>query len=161
MGRGGARKGLSFEEKRTRMLEYMQNEATVFQLKELEKLLPKATGIISQSVKEVLQSLCDDALCETDKIGFSAVFSVNVEAIFCKYTGSGNFFWTLPSKQVGVVRFAALVTCKLLSSSVAFCFFTETLKTGQAPRGFAVPRLETNRFPYPVAWVFALICVCF
>lgn len=48
-------------------------------LKELEKILPKVKQIVSQSVKEVLQSLVDDDVVDYDKIG------------------SGNFFWALPS----------------------------------------------------------------
>lgn len=41
-----------------------------FQLKELEKLGPKK-GVISQSVKDVVQSLVDDDLVSKDKIGTS------------------------------------------------------------------------------------------
>ena len=41
-----------------------------FQLKELEKLGPKR-GVISQSVKDVVQSLVDDDLVLKDKIGTS------------------------------------------------------------------------------------------
>lgn len=50
-----------------------------FQLKDLEKQVPKATGIVSQSVKEVLQSLIDDRLVNAEKIGTS------------------NYFWSFPS----------------------------------------------------------------
>lgn len=38
-------------------------------------------GIVSQSIKEVLQSLVDDGLVQADKIG------------------SSNFFWSFPSQQ--------------------------------------------------------------
>lgn len=48
-------------------------------LKELEKWGPKK-GIVLQTVKDVNQSLLDDNLVETDKIG------------------AGAFFWALPSK---------------------------------------------------------------
>lgn len=41
--------------------------------------MPKATGIVSQSVKEVLQSLVDDRLVNAEKIGTS------------------NYFWSFPS----------------------------------------------------------------
>ena len=41
-----------------------------FQLKELEKLGPKK-GVITQSVKDVVQSLVDDDLVSKDKIGTS------------------------------------------------------------------------------------------
>ena len=42
--------------------------------------MPKLKGIVSQSVKDVLQGLCDDGMIDSDKIG------------------SGNFFWAFPSK---------------------------------------------------------------
>lgn len=48
-------------------------------MRELEKQLPKATGVISQSVKDVVQSLVDDRLVTCEKIGAS------------------NFFWSFPS----------------------------------------------------------------
>lgn len=44
--------------------------------------MPKLKGIVSQSVKEVLQSLVDDEKIDSDKIG------------------SGNFFWAFPSKAI-------------------------------------------------------------
>ena len=51
----------------------------VLNLKEIEKWGPKK-GIVLQTVKDVNQSLIDDNLVETDKIG------------------AGAFFWALPSK---------------------------------------------------------------
>eukprot|EP00741_Cyanophora_paradoxa_P022372 tig00021462_g21599.t1 len=58
------RKGLSLEEKREKMLEIFIDSKDVFQLKDIEKIAPKEKGIIVQSVKEVLQSLCDDGLVQ-------------------------------------------------------------------------------------------------
>ncbi|XP_023216423.1 meiotic nuclear division protein 1 homolog isoform X2 [Centruroides sculpturatus] len=74
------RKGLSAEEKRQRMLQLFYERKEVFQLKELEKIAPKEKGIVSQSVKDVVQSLVDDGLVDTDKIGTSV------------------YFWSFPSK---------------------------------------------------------------
>ncbi|XP_076044991.1 meiotic nuclear division protein 1 homolog [Oratosquilla oratoria] len=74
------RKGLSLEEKRQKMLELFYEKKDFYQLKELEKLGPKEKGVISQSVKEVVTSLVDDGLVDTDKIGT------------CVY------FWAFPSK---------------------------------------------------------------
>eukprot|EP00002_Diphylleia_rotans_P009491 TRINITY_DN1979_c0_g1_i2.p1 TRINITY_DN1979_c0_g1~~TRINITY_DN1979_c0_g1_i2.p1 ORF type:complete len:129 (-),score=37.02 TRINITY_DN1979_c0_g1_i2:149-535(-) len=79
------RKGLSFDEKRERLLEIFYEKQEVFTLKELEKLGPKLKGIIEQTVKDVLQSLQDDSLVEFDKIGIS------------------NYFWAFPS-QAGLKR---------------------------------------------------------
>ncbi|KAG7098514.1 hypothetical protein E1B28_000458 [Marasmius oreades] len=64
-------KGLSVEEKRTKLLELFHETKDFYQLKELEKLAPKMKGIVSQSVKEILQSLVDDGLVQADKIGSS------------------------------------------------------------------------------------------
>jgi len=57
-----------------------------FQLKELERILPKAKGIVSQSVKEVLQSLVDDRLVQGEKVGTS------------------NYFWSFPSTALQIVQ---------------------------------------------------------
>ncbi|XP_048457642.1 meiotic nuclear division protein 1 homolog [Rhincodon typus] len=74
------KKGLSLEEKRTRMMEIFFETKDVFQLKDLEKIAPKEKGITSMSVKEVLQSLVDDGMVDTERIGTS------------------NYFWAFPSK---------------------------------------------------------------
>ncbi|OJA20476.1 hypothetical protein AZE42_01979 [Rhizopogon vesiculosus] len=66
-----APRGLSLDEKRTKLLEIFHESKDFYQLKELEKLGPKLKGIVSQSVKEVLQSLVDDGLVQGDKIGAS------------------------------------------------------------------------------------------
>ena len=77
--KAGKRKGLSFEEKRTRILQIYYDKKEPLNLKEIEKFGPKR-GVIPQAVKEVNQSLIDDNLVETDKIGI------------------GSFFWALPSQ---------------------------------------------------------------
>ncbi|KAF9452385.1 meiotic nuclear division protein 1 [Macrolepiota fuliginosa MF-IS2] len=98
-----APRGLSVEEKRVKLLEIFHESRDFYQasipyiqsgmiynehdqLKELEKLGPKLKGIVSQSVKDVLQSLIDDGLVQGDKIG------------------SSNFFWSFPSQQGVNVR---------------------------------------------------------
>jgi len=73
------KRGLSVEEKRHRLLEIFYESKDFFLLKELEKLGPKK-GVISQSVKEIVQSLVDDNLVDSDKIGTSV------------------YFWAFPSK---------------------------------------------------------------
>lgn len=74
------RKGVSAEEKRVRVLQIFYEKKEFFQLKELEKIAPKEKGVIAQSVKDVVQSLVDDGLVDTDKIGTSI------------------YFWAYPSK---------------------------------------------------------------
>jgi len=78
------KKGLSFEEKRDRMLEIFYTYKDVYQLKDLERICPKEKGIISQSVKEVLTSLCDDGMVDTEKVGTSV------------------YFWAFPSKALNI-----------------------------------------------------------
>ncbi|KEH27244.1 putative meiotic nuclear division protein [Medicago truncatula] len=72
------KRGLSLEEKREKMLQIFYESQDFFLLKELEKMGPKK-GVISQSVKDVVQSLVDDDLVSKDKIGTSV------------------YFWSLPS----------------------------------------------------------------
>ncbi|XP_077292374.1 meiotic nuclear division protein 1 homolog [Arctopsyche grandis] len=74
------RKGVSADEKRNRLLDLFYEKKEFFQLKELEKIAPKEKGIVAQSVKEVLQSLVDDGMVDSEKIGTSI------------------YFWAFPSK---------------------------------------------------------------
>lgn len=76
------KRGLSGEEKRTRMMEIFFETKDVFQLKDLEKLAPKEKGITAMSVKEVLQSLVDDGMVDCERIGTS------------------NYYWAFPSKAL-------------------------------------------------------------
>ncbi|XP_001375880.2 meiotic nuclear division protein 1 homolog isoform X1 [Monodelphis domestica] len=76
------KKGLSAEEKRTRMMEIFFETKDVFQLKDMEKIAPKEKGITAMSVKEVLQSLVDDGMVDSERIGTS------------------NYFWAFPSKAL-------------------------------------------------------------
>ncbi|GBE81183.1 Meiotic coiled-coil protein [Sparassis crispa] len=83
-----APRGLSAEEKRVKLLEIFHETVNTigYQLKELEKLGPKMKGIVSQSVKEVLQGLVDDGLVQAEKIG------------------SSNFFWSFPSQRGAMMQ---------------------------------------------------------
>ncbi|XP_057966976.1 meiotic nuclear division protein 1 homolog [Malania oleifera] len=72
------KRGLSLDEKREKILQIFYESQDFFLLKELEKLGPRK-GVISQSVKDVVQSLVDDDLVLKDKIGTSV------------------YFWSLPS----------------------------------------------------------------
>jgi len=71
---------LSVEEKRVKLLEIFHETKDFFTLKELERLAAKR-GVVSQTVKDVLQTLVDDNLVELDKIGIS------------------NFYWSFPSAR--------------------------------------------------------------
>lgn len=46
----------------------------LFLQQELEKIAPKEKGIITQAVKDVVQSLVDDGLVDTEKIGTSIYY---------------------------------------------------------------------------------------
>lgn len=74
LSRQSKRAGVSAAEKRTRMLALLHETQDFFILKELEKLAAKSKGIVSQSVKEVLQELKDDRLIECEKIGTSIYY---------------------------------------------------------------------------------------
>lgn len=68
------RKGVSFEEKRIRLLQLFYERKEFFTLKELEKIAAKEKGIVAQAVKDVLQTLVDDGLVKSEKIGTSVYF---------------------------------------------------------------------------------------
>ncbi|XP_046901777.1 meiotic nuclear division protein 1 homolog isoform X2 [Hypomesus transpacificus] len=76
------KKGLSLEEKRTRMMEIFFETKDVFQLKDIEKIAPKTKGITPMSVKDVLQSLVDDNMVDSERVGTS------------------NYYWAFPSKAL-------------------------------------------------------------
>nr|GEU87402.1 hypothetical protein [Tanacetum cinerariifolium] len=72
------KRGLSLEEKREKMLQIFYDSQDFYLLKESEKSGPRK-GVISQSVKDVVQSLVDDDLVSKDKIGTSS--NCNAEAV--------------------------------------------------------------------------------
>ena len=74
------RKGLSYEEKTVKLLELFHDDKDVYTLKQLEPLAQKRKGIISKSVKDVLQALLSEGLVEGDKIG------------------TGQYYWSFPSQ---------------------------------------------------------------
>ena len=78
------KRGLSLEEKRTKMVELFHEKKEFLLLKEVEKVAFKEKGIVSQSVKDVLQSLVDDDMINSDKIGSSV------------------YFWSFPSNSLVV-----------------------------------------------------------
>lgn len=67
------------------MCDFFYEKKDFFQLKELEKMLPKEKGIVAQTVKDVVQSLVDDRLVMAEKIGTS------------------NYFWSFPSTAMQTV----------------------------------------------------------
>lgn len=80
------KRGLSLEDKRKGMMEIFYEKKDFFQLKELEKIAPKEKGIVQGSVKDVIQSLVDDGMVDTDKIGTSV------------------YFWAFPSKAANTKK---------------------------------------------------------
>lgn len=80
------KRGLSLEDKRKGMMEIFYEKKDFFQLKELEKIAPKEKGIVQGTVKDVVQSLVDDGMVDTDKIGTSV------------------YFWAFPSKAANAKK---------------------------------------------------------
>ena len=76
------KRGLNVEEKRKRMLDFFYEKQDFFQLKELESQCSAEKGITQQTIKDILTSLTDDGLVDTDKIGTSV------------------YYWALPSKAI-------------------------------------------------------------
>ncbi|KAH9507083.1 Meiotic nuclear division protein 1, partial [Dermatophagoides farinae] len=84
------------EEKQKRLLEFFHEKKNVFVLKELEKIASKEKGIPAQTIKDVLNSLVDDDLVDTDKIGTS------------------TYFWSFPGKTYQ----KKLAECRKLEQSI-------------------------------------------
>ncbi|PLW43150.1 hypothetical protein PCASD_08044 [Puccinia coronata f. sp. avenae] len=69
-----SKRGLSSEEKQKRTLEFFHENDSFFTLKDLTKLIPKAKGVVAQSVEETLKSLIDDGLVHVEKVGTVNLF---------------------------------------------------------------------------------------
>ncbi|XP_076244366.1 meiotic nuclear division protein 1 homolog isoform X2 [Calliopsis andreniformis] len=80
------KKGMTLDEKRIKMLQIFYDKKEFFTLKELEKIAPKEKGIVVQSVKDVLQTLVDDGLVRSEKIGTSV------------------YFWTFPGENITAIE---------------------------------------------------------
>ncbi|KJE96959.1 hypothetical protein CAOG_07199 [Capsaspora owczarzaki ATCC 30864] len=80
----GKKKGLSVEEKRKRLLQMFYEKQDFFNLKEVEKYGSKEKGITAMTVKDILQSLVDDSMVDTERIGTS------------------NYYWAFPSKGLQI-----------------------------------------------------------
>lgn len=64
------RNTVSLAEKKARILSFFQEEHTVYNMKELEKLIPKKCGISSMLVKELVQKMIDeDGIISVEKCG--------------------------------------------------------------------------------------------
>ena len=122
------RKGLSLEEKRQVMLNLLMESKGVFTLKvrnrqliginesfadesaaqELESLGSKA-GVVSNTIKDVVQSLVDDRLVDIERSGWRGALKLpNVQSVASSVhalpVGSGNYYWAFPSKAIVAVR---------------------------------------------------------
>ncbi|KAH9440822.1 hypothetical protein Pst134EA_033000 [Puccinia striiformis f. sp. tritici] len=73
-GRDMSKRGLNPEEKRTKTLEFFHENDSFFTLKDLLKLVPKAKGVVAQSVEETVKSLVDDGMVHIEKVGTINLF---------------------------------------------------------------------------------------
>lgn len=64
---------LSRDEKRARLLEIFHESQEFYQLKDLEKL-SKAKGLIQNQVKTILETLVNEELVDSEKIGASQYY---------------------------------------------------------------------------------------
>jgi hypothetical protein len=83
--KGGKKKGLSFDEKRERMMTIFTEDKSFFHYKDIEKKAIKK-GIAFPSIKDVLESLVGDDMVEIEKCGNS------------------SYYFSLPSKIINAKR---------------------------------------------------------
>lgn len=70
-----SKKGVSAAEKRKRLLEiFHEQPVRPYQLKDLERIAPKAKQVVQQAVKDVTMELYHDNLINMEKIGTSTYF---------------------------------------------------------------------------------------
>lgn len=70
----GAKKGLSIEEKIERVEKWFRAHPAPFVLKELLSVVPKATGVLFQSIPDVLELLVSEYRVFQEKIGVQTLF---------------------------------------------------------------------------------------
>ncbi|CUG91431.1 Hypothetical protein, putative [Bodo saltans] len=68
------KKGLSMEEKANRVEEWFARHPQPYLLKEITTLVPKATGVIPQSIEEALELLLSEDRITCDKLGISNLY---------------------------------------------------------------------------------------
>lgn len=69
-----AKKGLSNDEKRAKLLEFFTREHNFYNIKEVESLGSKFVGTHPMQMKELLQQLIDDDLVRSEKCGVTTVY---------------------------------------------------------------------------------------
>lgn len=109
-----SKRGLSNDEKKKRMLEFFHEKQEFFQLKDVEKLCSQEKGITVQTIKDVLVSLVDDGLIESDKIGTSI------------------YYWSLPSNALNKRQNnISMIEKKLKEETEKNSYYKEMLKNYQ------------------------------
>ena len=79
-----AKRGLSIDDKRRKLMEIFTEKMEFFQLRELELIGKKEKGLNPIQLKELVQSLIDDRLVDTDKIGISTYYWSFVSNIYLR-----------------------------------------------------------------------------
>lgn len=69
-----SKRKLTADDKKSVMIKLLQDKKEFYSLKELEKLVPKETGINEKLVKDVLQKVVDDGAVETEKVGGTILY---------------------------------------------------------------------------------------
>ena len=112
------KRGLSVDDKRRVILNLYHDTKQPYNLKEVEQLGSKL-GVVQQTIKEVNQSLVDDNLVYTDKIG------------------SANFYWSFVSNEM-VKKTAEKenFNAKLQSSEVRIEQLTDDMKKAKESRSY-------------------------
>lgn len=109
-----SKRGLSNDEKKKRMLEFFHEKQEFFQLKDVEKLCSQEKGITVQTIKDILLSLVDDGLIESDKIGTS------------------TYYWSLPSRALNKRQYdISMIEKKLKEEIEKNSYYKEMLKNYQ------------------------------
>lgn len=65
---------LTADDKKSLMVKFLQDRKEFFTLKELEKVVPKETGMNEKMIKDVLQQVLDDGLVDSEKVGNQTVY---------------------------------------------------------------------------------------
>lgn len=74
MNKGSKKKGLSMEEKCEKIAAWLVKHPHPYTLKELTTVIPRATGVIWQSIEECMEQIVSEGLVRQDKVGVHTLF---------------------------------------------------------------------------------------
>ena len=93
------------EEKTIKVEEFMKEHPEPYTLKELEQQIPRAKGVLQDSIVQCLEVLCSESRCFTAKIGISTYFwRFDATAGLAQQAKAGSYEIEIPQLRAAVAQ---------------------------------------------------------